>query len=161
MAVGAVIGNPSKHCRKALLALLLIMLPLLMESCNEIHIASFVLRYTPVPLLYPFFIYSAGSHKPGFIYNSGAADSLVQQESRFPDRFFRESQENLIADVFVESRYNTTFCVKCEEGRKRILSFSQPLWFWLYYEPWEPMLLFATLLGLWLRAPARLRTQRI
>jgi len=132
----------------------------LMGSCNEIHMASFILRFTPVPLLYPLCVFSLGSHKPQFIYGSEKLVSLAEEESRFPDSFFRDSQENLIADVFIQSRYNTIFCVKCQEGREKILSFSQPLWFWLYYEPWEPMLLFATLLGLWMKAPTRHRRQR-
>ena len=95
MAVGAVIGNPSKHCRKAMLAIFLSYIPMLLLSCNEIHYASFAVRFTPYPLNSPLFMYAACSHKPHFIYSKEAVLSLAQEESRFQNAFFRSGRNNL------------------------------------------------------------------
>jgi len=98
---------------------------------------------------------SCWSGKPHFVYTSGAMVSLVQEEVRLikiPD-----------TNQWIEMKLRPEFNVPpdawhitgggVDPATMAIFEFNDALWLWLYYEPWEPMLLFLTALFVWMRAP--------
>ena len=98
---------------------------------------------------------SCWSGKPHFVYTSGAMVSLVQEEVcliKIPD-----------TNQWIERKLRPEFDVPPDAWHitgggvdpvtMAIFEFNDTLWLWLYYEPWEPMLLFSTALFVWMRAP--------
>jgi len=171
-----VFETPSRYLATAIRAAFLLLVPLLMSlhALPQFYVvlmqACPAVTQEPVCYLFaPIGIIADCSLKPQFIYTSKNMISLAEEEYCFIPGIIPKLQPVLWADTdeFYAPPYFTIFWSATRASAISSLIFSvhilfreinTPIWTWLYYEPWEPMLLFSTLLGLWIAQPTtRLR----
>jgi|GEM_PF-2479500 len=166
-----VFETPSRYLATAIRAAFLLLVPLLMSlhALPQFYVVLMqecpAVLQEPVHYMFaPIGIIADCSIKPQFIYSSKNMISLAEEESRFGFGSISTFQPVLWADS--DECYTPPFFMtfwsdtKLDAIWSLILSvhilvreMNTPIWTWLFYEPWEPMLLFATALYLWLRAP--------